>query len=88
MFDTCYYIPVWDTWGLLASLSNTTYLGIKTDRKPLPFSYPHFIIENKIESRIVWNGNGSEINGIAKSNENINTNENSYFNTNTNDIDG
>jgi hypothetical protein len=42
---------------------------MKTDGKThLPFSYPHFIIENGIESGIVENGNGSGINGIAKTN--------------------
>lgn len=51
---------------------------MKTDRKTsLPFTYPHFIIVNGIESGIAGNGNGSGINGIEKTNENKNTNENS-----------
>jgi hypothetical protein len=51
---------------------------MKTDGKtPLPFPYPHFIIGNRIESGIVRNGNGSGINGIAKTNGNGNTNGNS-----------
>jgi hypothetical protein len=53
-------------------------LRIKTDRKPpLPFPYPYFIIGNGIGSGIVGNGNESGINGIAKTNGNGNTNENS-----------
>jgi hypothetical protein len=46
-------------------------------KNTLPFSYPHFIIENGIGSGIVGNRNGSGINGIAKTNENGNTNGNS-----------
>jgi hypothetical protein len=44
---------------------------------PLSFSYPYFIIGNGIGSGTVGNENGSRINGIAKTNENENTNENS-----------
>jgi hypothetical protein len=44
---------------------------------PLPFPYPHFIIENGIGSEIVGNGNKSGINGIAKTNRNGNTTGNS-----------
>jgi hypothetical protein len=51
---------------------------MKTDGKtPLPFLYPHFIVGNGIKSGIVGNGNGSRINGIAKTNGNRNTNGNS-----------
>jgi hypothetical protein len=51
---------------------------MKTDGKiTLPFPYPHFIVGNRIGSRIVGNENGSEINGIAKTNGNRNTNINS-----------
>jgi hypothetical protein len=51
---------------------------METDGKfPLPFPYLHFIIENVIGSGIVRNGNRSEINGIAKTNGNGNTNRNS-----------
>jgi hypothetical protein len=54
---------------------------MKTDRNgqktPLLFPYPHFIIGNGIGSGIVGNGNGSRINGIAKTNGNRNTNGNS-----------
>jgi hypothetical protein len=51
---------------------------MKTDGKtPLPFPYPHFIIENGIRSGIVENGNGSGINGTVKMNGNGNTNGNS-----------
>jgi hypothetical protein len=51
---------------------------MKTDGKtPLPFPYPHFIIGNGIRSEIVGDGNGSGINGIAKTNGNGNTNGNS-----------
>jgi hypothetical protein len=46
-------------------------------KTPLSFPYPHFIIENRIGSEIVGNGNGSGINGIAKTNRNRNTNGNS-----------
>jgi hypothetical protein len=53
-------------------------LGMKTDGKThLLFPYPHFIIGNGIGSGIVGNENGSEINGIAKTNGNGNTNGNS-----------
>jgi hypothetical protein len=59
---------------LLASLGYRD----KTDGKtPLPFPYPHFIVGNGIGSEIVGNKNGSEINGIAKTNGNRNTNRNS-----------
>jgi hypothetical protein len=51
---------------------------MKTDGKtPLPFLYPHFIIEKGIRSGIVENGNWSGINGIEKTNGNGNTNRNS-----------
>jgi hypothetical protein len=54
---------------------NHHYLGMKTDGKTsLLFLYPHFIIGNEIGSRIVGNGNGSRINGIAKTNGNTNGN--------------
>jgi hypothetical protein len=51
---------------------------MKTEGKtPLLFPYPHFVIGNEIGSGIVGNGNGSGINGIAKTNGNGNTNGNS-----------
>jgi hypothetical protein len=48
----------------------------KWTENPLLFPYPHFIIRNGIGSGIVGNENGSEINRIAKTNGNGNTNEN------------
>jgi hypothetical protein len=53
---------------------------MKTDgngKPPLLFPYLHFIIGNGIGSGIVRNGNGSGINGVAKTNGNRNTNGNS-----------
>jgi hypothetical protein len=46
-------------------------------KNPSSVSVSAFFIENGIRSGIVGNENGSGINGIAKTNENGNTNGNS-----------
>jgi tellurite resistance protein TehA-like permease len=51
--------------------------GRKRTENPFPVSVSAFIFGNGIGSRIVGNGNRSGINGIAKTNRNRNTNENS-----------
>lgn len=46
----------------------------KNRRKPpLPFPFPHFLIGNGANFRIVGNENGSEINESTKTNVNRNT---------------
>jgi hypothetical protein len=64
------YLEEWIYAGLYS------VVGMKTDgngwKTPHLFSYPHFIIGYEIGSGIVGNGNGSEINGIAKTNGNGN----------------